>query len=293
MKKLKCYAIILGVVSIIGLTFLMSCQKKEIPTSPDLLENLKQFNTTYQANHFSNSSESSSKGFWSALGDALIVAGADIVGAGAGVVLVKEAAAVAGLATGGTGAAVVAGTAAVISGGGASVAASRALKSGTSLSFGNLNINYPQDYTHLSNCGINHNIEVYNIMTKGSSYFCNNSNAKSENDEIFNSEEWNLFMDELLQLIGEYRQNENIDDLIVSLKMESKISPKMANVFELFFEIFNQIREDKNVEEIVEFYMNTIATSDYLDSTEKEALVASFSVASESIYYWLNLCDVE
>lgn len=140
------------------------CQKAEINETPDastvLLTKLQEFNESYSTNNIGQGNLKSAQGFWSTVGDALVVSGADLIGAAAGAVAVKELAVAAGVATGGTGAAVVMGTGAVIAGGGASVAAYRELKSAnmsnsiSEVYSGNLNIVYPNKYKDLANCGL-------------------------------------------------------------------------------------------------------------------------------------------
>lgn len=40
--------------------------------------------------------------------------------------------------------------------------------------------------------------------------------------------------------------------------------------------------------DIINFYIESIASTEYLNEEEKEALICSFSVASESLFLWLN-----
>lgn len=275
------------------------CKKTEINETPNtntvLLAKLQEFNESYSTNNIGQDNLKSTKGFWSAIGDALVVSGADLIGAAAGAVAVKEVAAIAGLATGGTGALVVIGAGAIIAGGGASVAAFRELKSAnmsngmSKVYSGNLNIIYPDKYKDLANCGYNHNKEVFSILNGDSSYsYLKSVTLNNDDQTIFESSEWQSIIEEINNSVNEYRVSKNSGELIESLANKSLITKETSLILNIFFEIYNQIGQSKHVEDIINFYIESISTAQCLSEEDKVSLICSFSVASESLFLWLN-----
>lgn len=290
---------IIVLMLVLSILIPIGCQKEELSEAPsasrDLLLKLQDFNELYKLNNMGQNDIISTKGFWSTIGDALVVSGADLLGAAAGAVAVKEIAIVAGLATGGTGAAVVMGTGAVIAGGGASVAAYRGLKSASmshnisTLYFGNLSIKYPVKYEILADCGYNHNKEVFSILNGTSSdSYIKSSTFESNGQSIFESSEWQSVIQKIEYFVDEYKLSKNTTKLIESLKKKSLITDEISLVLNIFFDIYTLVEQNAHVEDIINFYIESIATADCLNETEKVALICSFSVASESIFLWLN-----
>lgn len=275
------------------------CQKAEIDETPDastvLITKLREFNESYSTNNIGQDNLKSAQGFWSTVGDALVVSGADLIGAAAGAVAVKELAVAAGVATGGTGAAVVMGAGAVIAGGGASVAAYRELKSANMSNIisgvysGNLNIVYPDKYKDLANCGYNHNKEVFSILNGDLSYsYLKSGTLNNDDQKIFESSEWQSIIEEINSSVNDYKLSKNTDELIESLENKSLITNETSLVLNIFFDIYNQIEQSEHVEDIINFYIESISTAQCLSEDEKISLICSFSVASESLFLWLN-----
>ncbi len=284
---------------ILAILLPFGCQKNEINETPDastiLLTKLQEFNESYSINNIGQSNLKSAQGFWKALGDALVVSGADLIGAAAGAVAVKEIAVVAGLATGGTGAAVVIGAGAVIAGGGASVTAYRTLKSAnmsnniSEVYSGNLNIIYPSKYKDLASCGYNHNKEVFSILNGNSSYsYLKSGKLNNDDQTIFESNEWQSVIKEIDSSVNEYKISKNTSELIESLEDKSLLTEETSLVLKIFFDIYNQIEQSAHVEDIINFYIESISSTECLSEKEKTALICSFSVASESLFLWLN-----
>lgn len=305
MKNLKSIAVIAAIIFIS--TLITNCNNDDNSYENNLNSNfinkLENFNSNYLETSIGKhktigsiannnlSGKVACSDCWGGFLDFLTVAGADIVGAGAGAVAVKEIAAGVGIATGGTGAAVVVGGAAVIAGAGASVAASNELtKKQTGLKISSkpfiksLNINYPIEFMHLAECGKEHNIRVHNLKLNK----ITQSKTFSENDEIFNSKEWKEVMDKIEREVQFYKDKSQINQLLSSFENESLITENMSVVLGLFFDIYNKSENNHNIEDITNFYIHSIADEETLSYQEKEALISSFSVATESPYYWAN-----
>lgn len=275
----------------------------ETAMNSDFMQKLNTFNTDYQSKigehpHSSNGQNRCSD-CWGGFLDFLVVAGADIAGAGAVAAAVKEIAAGVGVATGGTGAAVVVGVAAVVSGAGASVAASNALdeRSSNKSIYKNyiksLNIKYPRQYDYLSNVGSLHNEQVFNILSNkvDKNKFSRSFGRNTENSDfelISQTQEWQDVISEVENSSTLYSIDNDINNLTLSLKDKSLITDNIKNVLDTFFVIYNQSENNHNIEDIVNFYTQAVSDEDSLTDTEKEALIASFSVASESPYFWAN-----
>ncbi len=266
-----------------------------------LNDDLKSFNITYQK--VINSSQKQRNNsflndFWDDLGTVLTVAGADIVGAGMGVWASKEIAGTVGLATGGAGGAAVCIAGGVIAGAGASVETVRHLSSENIDGFisqgishrttiAQLDIEYPKEYNYLKNVGKEHNVMVINLMEgkRDSEYKFKNPTVES----VLNSK-WMKDMNiEIKSEVAKYVNNGlNIDQLTESVCEKGYITKNMALVYNLFFNIYNRSRNKKNIENIINYYMKMVTKTKILTPKEKEALIASLSVASESPFYWLN-----
>ena len=217
-------------------------------------------------------------------------AGAKAVGAIAGTIAVGS---------GGTGAPVAAGVviaASVVVGAGASIAAGVKINDATSKktpnksnnSFGkklfiqNLDVKYPIKYSYLSEVGKLHNIEVNNFFTK------KHSNKSSSND-ILNSVEFNDINNKIQLSVNNYVDNDfNIEKFTDDLLEKELIDEKMKLVYDIFFDIYNNSSNSKNIQDIVNFYIEAIANTNVLSEDEKRNLIISFSVASESPFYWSN-----
>ena len=298
-KKNFEYRKVFFLIMILAILLPLGCHKTELDQISDanteLLVKLKEFNESYSINNIGNSNLKSAQGFWSKVGDAVVVSGADLIGAAGGALAVKELAVAAGLATGGTGAAVVMGAGAVIAGGGASVTAYRGLKSAnmsnsiSEVYSENLNIIYPAKYKDLAHCGYNHNKEVFSVLHGDSSYSYLKSGTLNNDDQtIFECSEWKSIVEEINSSVNQYKLSKNTDELIESIESKSLITNETSLVLKIFFDIYNQIEQSEHVEDIINFYIESISTTQCLTEEEKISLVCSFSVASESIFLWLN-----
>lgn len=287
-------------ILIFGFFFIVSCEKNPeditnvIQHQSSLTTNLTQFNNKYKTN-FNNDIQL--RGFWKTLAGVVAVAGADVIGAGAGIYAGKEIAALAGAATGGTGAAVVAGVCGVLGAAGTSIAAGNQVfgliynpNSNNSFNpveyYENLAIQYPVEFSEFNNIGHNHNKKLFLYSTTGLLY--NNNN---EIEQYLNSNsEWIEVTNKLEESILKYEsQYENdIYKLIDDLYNDSLISFKMKEVYYLFFNAYQVDLQENDLINLINYYITSISSSNELSITEKRALISSFSVASESPFWWLN-----
>ena len=269
-----------------------------------LTDDLNAFNIHYQNiidNNQKRSGNSSgeSSGFWHCLCDALEVAGADITGAGAGAWASKEIAAGVGLATGGTGAAVVSATCACIAGAGASIATARSLSPDsiglginlhlTKPAIANLDIEYPERYKYLKDVGKAHNIRVNDLMLgKRDAGISKYKNPIIEN--VLNSNRMKALNRGIKSIVVKYVNGGlKSAQLTSSMYEEGYITENMESVYHLFFNIYNHSANKTHIRDIVNYYITSVAKTDALSEGEREALIASFSVASESPFLWKRL----
>lgn len=291
---------IIALISFIGI--LCSCNKDEStqnfsyePERNNFIEELTSFNTSYARvidSTYSTLAATSTKGwseFWDKVGDALIVAGADIVGAGAGAASVQGIATAVGVATAGTGYVIVTCAAGAIAGAGASVEAYRLINPSVEevqSHTGNLSIHYPIEYSALSNTGKIHNkyaVAVYN----------NTLDIKNISDtverKLLQNKEFEAIRLHTINYFSNYNGTlENLIDIIGNLERDKFISKNMADVYKLFFNIYCKSITRDNIEDIINKYIDSIASAAFLTENEKSALISSFSVASESPCLWYN-----
>lgn len=282
-------------------TFIIGCEtENSVPViqnnlNQDFLTTLETFNHDYHSKLGTHTTNEKSmrkcSECWGGFTDFLIVAGADIVGAGAGAVAVKEIAAGVGIATGGSGAAVVVGAAAVVSGAGASIAANSQLNdknySKPEMYTKNLNIEYPDELEYLANIGSLHNVQVFNTLSGKNNYLFG---SKTGNDftTISKTPEWQGVMSEIENSINEYSIHNDINLLTSSIAKKELITSNTKTVLDIFFGIYNKAQNSHNIQDIVNYYITAINKESTLSNTEKEALISAFSVASESPYFWEN-----
>lgn len=228
-----------------------------------------------------------SKGFWQAVGDALQVAGADIVGAGAGLAAGAKVAVVAGLATGGTGAIAVEVTCGVVAGAGASVAAGRAVASK-----GNIDnaANYPFEID-IHSYGYLHNQIVEQTYSKNSfplKDVLEQANIKNAEEviKLYQSEPYQNFMQKLLTNTEEYRNDLEMTKFIQKC---DDIPEKSAIVFDYFFQKFLQIKVEDDILMVAQAYEKFITCTNLLSQEEKEIIMLSLSIAKYSPFYWLSV----
>lgn len=254
-----------------------------------IFKNLENFNSTTINQNLSSKKKCS--GFWDCLGYVSQVAGADIIGAGTGVVVVKEAAAAFGAVSGGTGAVVVMAGAGVVCGAGASYAAARTADPNyikTNIEFGNLNLKIPTEYSGFQNIGIKHNNVIHNNFYYGEPIENFYSNYNVDENKILKSSIV-LNANQILKLESTNYVNNNFDYKIFTQKMVDKnyYTINMKRVTDLFLEKYFSCTENIEIENTINFYINEVSNSNLLEN-EKQALIASFIVASQSPFYLLD-----
>jgi len=113
--------------------------------------------------------------------------------------------------------------------------------------------------------------------------------VKVKKANILNSEKFIDINSEIQNSIKKYVSNGfNISELTSELLNKNLISKNMALVFNKFFKIYNNSEREVNIKEIINFYINSIASTTVLSNSDKVALISSFSIASESPFYWSN-----
>jgi hypothetical protein len=272
-----------------------SCSKKQTETRPsqpntaELLNNLSSFNKSKINSR--GATLRACSGFWSCLGQAAKVAGADIAGVASGVVAVKEIAGAFGLATGGTGAAVVMITGGAIAGAGASYAAAFTAVADTPTvhKYGNLTIN-AQQFTYLSPIGVDHNTVIHDNFYYGAPLqeFYNVKGLSDIEKKVVESPAMSTVKAKL-RTAGEEYTSTNFDfgKLTQRLQNDGLINPEIKNVLDLFMEVYTTSENEEQMTATINYYISEVANSGLHDD-DKEALVAAFVVASQSPFYFLD-----
>lgn len=281
--------IILGAVFLlISTTGIISC-KKQVELKP-VKESLNSRLLTFNNNLPVVSSKANCSGFWDCLGYAASIAGADIAGAAAGGVGVAELAGAVGVATGGTGAVVVIVGGAVITGAGASYAAG--LESDPrfdrdNLSYGNLNIHVPAEFVELSNVGEDHNTVIHNYFVKSGNIDDYKKNLFTpEQLAVFNSSSFTNMTNSINDASRRYVQNDfDVKTLTSDLVNAKTITTNMKDVLDLFLDRYVRVGSFQEIESLVNFYISEVSRSQSLTKIEKQSLICSFLVASESPFY--------
>jgi len=229
-----------------------------------------------------------SKGpFWDACKKGLKVAGADIVGAGAGLAAGAKIAGVVGLATGGAGAIAVEVGCGVVAGAGASIAAYGS--SAGNGSDGN-GIKYPFEIDIYS-CGYLHNqiveqhysekpLPLIDILYK--------ANVKDAEKviKLYQSKQFQEFMKKLLEDTKKYATD---FDMTKFIQKCNYFSENVALVLDCFFQKYFQIEDMIDILKVVETYETFIKQDKLLSKEEKEIIMVSLSVAKYSPFYWLSI----
>lgn len=230
-------------------------------------------------------------GFWNCLGHVTKVAGADLIGAAAGVKAVKEVATVLNVATGGTGGTAVVVAGGVIAGAGASYAAARTVNqehTPDSLKYGYLQITIPEDFLYLSNIGIEHNDVLHNNFFYNSSLTEYTQNLSLEQAEVIYSEQMQEARNIINSLSAEYVSSGfDYQTFTTNLYENNFLSSDLKDILNLFLEVYYSCESEEEITEIINYYMSEISIFE-LDLTDKEALISAFMVASESPFYFLN-----
>ena len=92
-----------------------------------------------------------------------------------------------------------------------------------------------------------------------------------------------------LQIASQDYVTNNFNYTMFTQKMvdEKFYTVNMKNVTDLFLESYFNCSENIEIENTINFYINEVSISNLLE-TEKQALIASFVVASQSPYYLLE-----
>lgn len=305
MKKLY------SLVTFACLIAFFACNKESVPS----VNNIER-STAYQEMRKLNDSlllTSSRAINWSCFLRACTIAGADFMGAGAGIASTKEIAALVGAATGGTGAAVVCAFSATICAVGASAAAYDACtrahgafspdsllwvfrKTGPdpvedeSLRPSDL-VQLPSRFEYLRNVGIIHNNMLATLDDiKSGNIDINDAipDADPYLEAIVLSDEFQEAYDVIISA-SIIKPNESIDVAHYVEINGIKLSIKAARVYELFTELYSQFPENEyDVVDVVNAYISIIENSDEFSDEEKESIYIGLMVAAESPMYWQN-----
>jgi hypothetical protein len=249
------------------------------------------------------------EGFWDCLGHVTAVAGADIAGAGAGVVGVAGSATALNIATGGTAGTVVLIGAGAISGAGASYLAHKTIKAlvpakaavglvnanfsyieyNASYKFGNLDIVIPTSYRYLENVGKHHNMVIHNSFFNNeplSSYY-NYLNLNLSQRQLFQSENFRKINNKIEQASIIFAENNFDYKEFTQTMVDKKLFTKnMKDVLDLFLTSYIGSTDFGKIERLINFYIIEVSNSQ-LNELEKQALITSFIVASQSPFYML------
>ena len=231
----------------------------------------------------------SASSFAQGIGHWLSVAGADIVGAGAGVLAVKEIAAAAGVATGGTGAAVVFAGAGLLAGGGASYQAHDMLKpktNSTTKSTSSVVFTLPSQYSQY-NIGPLHNELLDNCYFRGVNPqpYLYNHYDKVALDFLYNNGAWPAIYNNINAMAQSYETHKDFARLLSEHRSKNYISGNMSTFLTTFYGALSAATNLDQALTIVNTHTARIAGSGYSDD-EKKALYASMSVAASSLKYW-------
>lgn len=245
---------------------------------------------------------------WKNMGRAPAVAGADIMGAAAGVAANKELITIVGGATGGSGAVAAAAVAGTICGAGASYVAY--CETAYTVSIESLSVKQimekipvgsfqtPTPTTPLpspsAKCGIIHNVTLKNIISPADDVpaisTSNNYNyvaselAKGNLDENKVSSTYNKIISSLTPAIQDnFNYNKALDDM----KTQGIISENLCKAYELFLEVYrNYPQNQDNIDFIINKYLSVIKSSTEFSEDEKDCLYLGLSVAPENPGFW-------
>lgn len=258
-------------------------------SSKDLILRLKLFNNTIIKSKSQN--KQSCSGFWGCVWHGVCVAGADLIGAGAGAYGAQQIAVVAGATTGGTGYVVATGVGAVLGGCAGSAAAARTVDPNFHPKnvFVNTSVlSLPENYSQYSTVGISHN-NVINTYYLGDYSIEDYMKQLDETTfEIVNNPKQIELRNNISEMSTNYVNNDfNYSDLTNSLLLKSFITENMKSVLDLFMEAYTNVDKIEQINDIIHYYITTVDKSDLKDD-EKIALMCSFSVAFHSPYNYLN-----
>ena len=283
--------------SVLTLSFLcllsVSCKKQSAEIAKPVSDAALLAKLTNYNQQHTNAPSARCSGFWSCLGYVASVAGADIIGAGTGIITVKEAAAAIGVATGGTGAVATMVGAGVITGAGASYAAARTASSTYTpdpLKYGNLEILLPEEFSYLSTVGVEHNDVIHNNFyhEEPIATYYEQKGLNEEQVSVLESDIMKNAQAQLQEASKEYTAS-NFDFKTLSQRLldQKLVSTSVKDVLDLFMERYTICETKDEMQEVINYYIATVRDSE-LGTDDKEALMASFMVASQSPFYFLS-----
>ena len=223
------------------------------------------------------------------IGKWLAVAGADLVGAGAGVMAVKEIGLAFGTFTGGTGTAIVYAGAGIICGAGASYQAHDAMTpktNSTTKSTSSVVFTLPSQFSEY-NIGARHNEVLDNC------YFVNASPQaylykyydRTAIDFLYNHSAWPSISNSINAMAQSYETHLDFARLLSEHRAKNYITGGMSTFLSNFYGALSTAKTLDEALTIVNTHTGRIAGSGYSDH-EKSALYASMSVAASSLKYW-------
>lgn len=262
-------------------------------------ENLATSSSTKATTDESYSSDhvlpSGCSGFWDCVGYGAYLTGADIIGAGAGIVGSAGAAAAVGVPTAGTGAVVVLVGAGVVCGAGASYGAAVSVDYmqpyDQGVVIGPLDLDLlPQEYYEFENIGIEHNKVIYNVYHLGNdvSTYYDEKNLSPEELEVVNHPIVINTQKALKILSTKYANDHNYKSFVDDLYNQDRLTLHVKEDLTAFLDDYFNAKDFNEVEQIINDYTAEVLNESNYTLTEKRALIGSFRVASQSPFYFVN-----
>lgn len=293
--------------------------KNEINVSNNTIDKISNFNDS-----LSLTNNVQTKGKWRFM-QSLIIATADVMGAGAGIAAAKEIVGLFGAVTGGTGAAVGAGIVGVACGAAASYAAagyivvipsSEVISDDNNLSLSLVFSAIPKGsfdgYTGPLKTGNYtpgeiHNLALDNLLEVGNDLTTRSADVVTQEKELEAQDNCNYMIDKLQEInfniqdvnsvynyvktsITPYIKNNNYEEFIQKMKGDNMMTENTAKIYLLFIKLYESYPDDQgDVEYIVNKYKQIVEESEDLSSEEKDAIYMGLSVAISSSKFWENI----
>ena len=258
------------------------------PQNTVLHNELKAFNSEFAAKVANRTDISEIESFWSVFTKVILIASADIIGFAGGLKAGAPIAALVGLPTGGAGAIAIEVSVGALAGASASLATSRELNYTKNVEYyeSGYTINsVSPKYKPYTVSGKLHNEWVVKLDTNEDyyMYYLPEDVKKIVYDTAFIRKK-KLMLD----IIGRHRNDTNKKNLIKDLVQNDLINKNMGDIYELFFEAYDQSRTFDDIRTVVDTYTEKILFESNLPHEDKSVLIASFDVALESPYLWLS-----
>ncbi|MEJ7626437.1 MAG: hypothetical protein WKF35_06220 [Ferruginibacter sp.] len=233
---------------------------------------------------------SNERKWWQTLLNACTIVCADAAGAYAGVTGSMGVIGAVGLSTGGSGAAVVAGVVAVVGAAGASNGAyhglNRSLPHTGEVSFGNLNILIPQQFSAFSEIGKAHNrVLQYNFINGENIQNYYTTVLLPQDMSIINSTKIQQMFTDLNTLgLAATRGQNNYEMVSTNLVGSNYMTVDGKNIYDAFFAKYLDCNSASDLENLINGAINSVSNS-ALNETEKQSLITAFIVTSESAFF--------